>query len=89
MSKNREHPQGWGCRVLANPPFKGAIDASTGDQIRFLRAVEDIFLSSRRLSESDLYDAPQLTAFGRNAVDRLFSPVQVGELVRLTEELAI
>ena len=61
----------------------------TGDQIRFLRAVEDIFLSSRRLSESDLYDAPQLTAFGRNAVDRLFSPVQVEELVRLTEELAI
>jgi type I restriction enzyme R subunit len=61
----------------------------TGDQIRFLRAVEDIFLSSRRLSESDLYDAPQLTAFGRNAVDRLFSPVQVEELVRLTEELAV
>jgi type I restriction enzyme, R subunit len=61
----------------------------TGDQIRFLRAVEDVFLSSRPLSESDLHDAPQLTAFGRNAVDRLFSPIQVEELVRLTEELAI
>lgn len=61
----------------------------TGDQIRFLRAVEDVFLSGRRLSESDLYDAPQLTAFGRNAVDRLFSPVQVKDLVRLTEELAV
>jgi type I restriction enzyme, R subunit len=61
----------------------------TGDQIRFLRAVEDVFISSRRLSESDLYDAPQLAAFGRNAVDRFFSPVQVNELVRLTEELAV
>jgi hypothetical protein len=61
----------------------------TGDQIRFLRAVEDIFLSSRRLSESDLYDAPQLAAFGRNAVERLFSPVQVEDLVRLTEGLAV
>jgi type I restriction enzyme R subunit len=61
----------------------------TGDQIRFLRAVEDIFLSSRRLSESDLYDSPQLRAFGRNAVERLFSPVQREELVRLTEELAV
>jgi type I restriction enzyme, R subunit len=61
----------------------------TGDQIRFLRAVEDIFLSSRRLSESDLYDSPQLKAFGRNAVERLFSPVQREDLVRLTEELAV
>jgi type I restriction enzyme R subunit len=60
-----------------------------GDQIRFLRAVEDVFLSSRRLSESDLYDSPQLKSFGRNAVERLFSPVQVKELVHLTEELAV
>ncbi len=61
----------------------------TGDQIRFLRAVKDVFLSTRRLSETDLYDAPQLAAFGRNAVDRLFSPIQVEELVRLTEGLAV
>jgi type I restriction enzyme, R subunit len=61
----------------------------TGDQIRFLRAAEDVFLSSRRLSESDLYDSPQLHAFGRNAVERLFSPVQVKELVHLTEELTV
>jgi type I restriction enzyme, R subunit len=61
----------------------------TGDQIRFLRAVEDVFLSSRRLSESDLYDSPQPATFGRNAVERLFSPVQVEDLVRLTEELAV
>jgi type I restriction enzyme R subunit len=61
----------------------------TGDQIRFLRAVEDVFLSRRRLSESDLYDSPQLAAFGRNAVDRLFSPVQVEDLVRLTDGLTV
>jgi len=61
----------------------------TGDQIRFLRAVKDVFLSTRRLSETNLYDAPQLAAFGRNAVDRLFSPIQVEELVRLTEGLAV
>jgi type I restriction enzyme R subunit len=61
----------------------------TGDQIRFLRAVEDVFLSSRRLSESDLYESPQLRAFGRNAVERLFGPVQVKELVHLAEELAV
>jgi hypothetical protein len=61
----------------------------SGDQIRFLRAVEDAFLSRRRLSENDLYELPQLTAFGRNAVDRLFSPAQVGEIVRMTEELAV
>jgi len=71
--------------------FEGHITSHkyTGDQIRFLRAVEDVFLSSRRLSESDLYDSPQLKAFGRNAVERLFSPVQVKELVHLTEELAV
>jgi hypothetical protein len=61
----------------------------TGDQIRFLRAVEDVFLSSRQLSESDLYDSPQLAAFGRNAVERLFSPAQVEELVHLTEGLTV
>jgi type I restriction enzyme R subunit len=60
----------------------------TGDQIRFLRAVEDIFLSRRQISEGDLYDSPQLAAFGRNAVEKLFSPIEVEELVRLTEELA-
>jgi len=61
----------------------------TGDQIRFLRAVEDVFLARRRFSENDLYDSPQLAVFGRNAVDRLFSPAQLKDLVHLTEELAV
>ncbi len=59
------------------------------DQIRFLRAVHDVFLTKGRLSEDDLRGAPQLQAFGRNAVDRLLSPVQVDSLVHLTEELSV
>jgi type I restriction enzyme R subunit len=61
----------------------------TGDQIRFLRAVRDVFLSNQHLTEADLRDAPALSAFGRNAADRLFSPNQIESLVRFTEELAI
>jgi len=59
----------------------------SGDQIRFLRAVQDVFLAKRRLAITDLYDAP-LTNFGRNAVDRFFTPDQVKNLVQLTDSLA-
>jgi type I restriction enzyme R subunit len=59
----------------------------SGDQIRFLRSVRDVFLSKRRLAVADLYEAP-LTSFGRNAVDRLFTPPQVQSLVQLTDRLA-
>ena len=58
----------------------------TGDQIRFLRAVQDVFLTKKHLVEADLYEAP-LTSFGRNAVDRLFSPAEIGDLIALTEKL--
>ena len=58
------------------------------DQIRFLRAVQEVFLTKCRLSEADLYDPP-LTNFGRNAVERLFTPDEVRELVQLTERLAV
>ena len=61
----------------------------TSDQIRFLRAVQDVFLNNQRLTEADLYDAPALSAFGRNAVERLFGEVGVRELVHFTEELAV
>jgi type I restriction enzyme R subunit len=59
----------------------------SGDQIRFLRAVQDVFLAKRRLAVADLYDAP-LTNFGRNAVDRYFTPDQVKNLVHLTDNLS-
>ncbi len=57
------------------------------DQIRFLRAVQELFLKQRRLAEADLYEPP-LTVFGRNAVDRFFSPAEVREILNLTERLA-
>lgn len=59
----------------------------TGDQIRFLRAVQDVFLTKKRLTEADLYEAP-LTSFGRNAVDRYFTPDEIKEIVALAEHVA-
>ena len=58
----------------------------TGDQIRFLRAVQDVFLAKRRLSEADLYEAP-LTHFGRNAVEKYFTPDEIKEIVALAEHV--
>lgn len=57
------------------------------DQIRFLRSVQEVFLAKRRLVEADLYEPP-LTNFGRNAVDRFFTPAEIKEIVALTEQLA-
>jgi len=57
------------------------------EQIRFLRAVQQVFLSKRSLAEADLYDPP-LTNFGRNAVERFFTPQQIGDLLQLTQSLA-
>lgn len=58
-----------------------------GDQIRFLRSVQEVFLQKRKLAEVDLY-APPLNIFGRNAVERFFTPTQIKELLALTERLA-
>lgn len=58
------------------------------DQIRFLRAVQNVFLQKRRLQPADLYDPP-LTAFGQDAVERWFAPEQVAEMLAFTEGLAI
>lgn len=46
-----------------------------------------LFLKQRRLVEADLYEPP-LTVFGRNAVDRYFSPAEIRGLLELTERLA-
>ena len=53
------------------------------DQIRFLRAVQSVFLEKRRLALADLYLEP-LTNFGADAVDRWFSPAEVQEMLELT-----
>lgn len=57
------------------------------EQIRFLRSVQEIFLAKRTLVEADLYDPP-LTNFGRNAVERFFTPPEIGDLLQLTQSLA-
>ena len=57
------------------------------EQIRFLRSVQEVFLAKRTLVEADLYDPP-LTNFGRNAVERFFTPQEIGDLLHLTQELA-
>lgn len=59
----------------------------TGDQIRFLRSVQEVFITKGRLSEADLYEPP-LTNFGRNAVDRFFAPEEIQEIVALAGHLA-
>ncbi len=60
----------------------------SGDQIRFLRAVQDVFLAKHGLAEADLYEAP-LTNFGRNAVERFFTPEEIRDIVALTDYLAV
>ncbi len=57
------------------------------DQIRFLRSVQEVFVKKRTLIEADLYEPP-LTIFGRNAVDRFFTPDEIREILALTERLA-
>ena len=57
------------------------------NQIRFLRAVQNVFLKNRRLEVADLYEEP-LDRFGEDAVERWFSEKEVDELIEFTEELA-
>jgi type I restriction enzyme R subunit len=56
------------------------------DQIRFLRSVQEVFLKKRGLAEADLYEPP-LTVFGRNAVERFFSPDEIHDLLEMTGAL--
>jgi type I restriction enzyme R subunit len=58
------------------------------DQIRFLRAVQSVFVQKRRLEVADLYEAP-LTNFGADAVERWFSDRDVKELMEFTNQLLI
>jgi len=58
------------------------------DQIRFLRAVQSVFLQKRHLVAADMYEPP-LDMFGADAVERLFTRNEVGEIVDFTNRLAI
>ncbi len=57
------------------------------DQIRFLRAVQSVFLQKHHLELHDLYESP-FTNFGNEAVERWFTTDQVTEMLDFTETLA-
>ncbi len=58
------------------------------DQIRFLRAVQSVFLQKRRLEPADLYEPP-LDMFGADAVDRWFTEKEVEEVVEFANRMAV
>jgi type I restriction enzyme R subunit len=58
------------------------------DQIRFLRAVQSVFLQKRHLETADLYEPP-LDMFGADAVERWFTEGDMKELVNFTNKLSI
>ena len=58
------------------------------DQIRFLRAVQNVFLQRRRLELADLYEPP-LISFGHDAVERWFSTEEVDEVLAFVETLTV
>lgn len=57
-------------------------------QTQFIRVVQSVFLQKRRLINADLYDPP-LDTFGIDAVERLFAPDQIQELLTFTESLVV
>jgi len=67
------------------------------DQIRFLRAVQSVFLQKRHLETADastgsaqrLYDAPSWVGFGQDAVERWFTEKEVEEVVEFVNRMAV
>src|SRR5688572_2261007 len=58
------------------------------DQIRFLRAVQSVFLQKRHLEAADLYEPP-LDMFGADAVERWFTEKEIGEVVEFANRMAV
>jgi len=66
------------------------------DQIRFLRAVQSVFLQKRHLETADtstssvqrLYEPP-LDIFGADAVERWFTEKEVEEVVKFANRMAV
>ena len=56
-------------------------------QIRFLRAIQSVFLQKRRLALADLYDEP-FTNFGTDAVEQFFSEAEIADVLVFTESLS-
>jgi type I restriction enzyme, R subunit len=62
--------------------------AYNADQIRFLRAVQSVFLQKRYLETTDLYEPP-LDMFGADAVERWFTEEEVEEVVEFANRMAV
>jgi type I restriction enzyme R subunit len=75
---------------IVDRQFSGFIanHAFNGNQIRFLRGVQSVFLQKRRLELADLYEPP-LTSFGTDAVERWFSKKEVSEMIKLARKLEL
>jgi type I restriction enzyme R subunit len=58
------------------------------DQIRFLRAVQSVFLQKRHLEIADLYEPP-LDMFGADAVERWFTAKEVKEVVEFVGKFEV
>ena len=77
-------------KALVQRQFEAYIIAHhfNADQIRFLRAVQSVFVQKRRLEMADLYEPP-LTNFGADAVDRWFSEAETHEMVEFANRLVV
>lgn len=62
--------------------------AYNADQIRFLRAVQSVFLQKRHLETADLYEPP-LDMFGADAVEKWFTEKEVDEVVEFVNKMSI
>ncbi len=58
------------------------------DQIRFMRAVQSVFLQKRHLETADLYEPP-LDMFGADAVERWFTEKEINEIVMFIDQFSI
>lgn len=59
----------------------------TGDQLAFLRTIQEVFLKRRTFTEADFYESP-LTSYGRNAAEKFLSPEDRAALLEMTGRLA-
>lgn len=60
--------------------------AYNADQLRFLRVMQAVLVKKRHINLADLYEG-DFTAFGDDAVERMFTPPQISELMAFTQQL--
>ena len=68
--------------------YMGAHTDYNADQLRFLRAVQNVFLQKRRLTLPDLYEPP-LTTFGADAAERWFTDQQLSDVLAFFDTLTV